>query len=502
MIGLLTPDDVRTIDRSCEIDLSIPPIVLMENAARSAADILSSLLPAVPPSTILVACGAGNNGGDGFALARMLSFDNTVQVVWMGEENKMSDATRANLHAAQRLVSVVHIGEAGALDLIGKKKWDVVIDALIGVGGGADLRGPVIDLLDRLHRADALKVAIDVPSGLDALTGDAHASCFRAHHTITMAGPKPGLYRNDGPMVRGTIHVASIGAPSELLRKNASSWMLTRDDVRTMLPTRKRNTSKHDYGRVVVIAGSRPMRGAGALASHAAISAGAGVVDLVTPVLHPLTAREVMTLVVPATPAGTMAKEARAMIQDKLARATVVAIGPGVGTDPETRELLTLLIEELDPSIPVVIDADGLLIVPYLNRALHNVILTPHLGEFARLLGKSKESIARRTVEYSKGFAKEHGCILHVKDVPSITTNGTQCYYTVNGNPGMATAGSGDVLTGVIAALCAQGVKPFKAAALGAYVHASAGDHYATVASMETLTASDLIASLRYVFPA
>jgi len=317
-----------------------------------------------------------------------------------------------------------------------------------------------------------------------------------------MAGPKPGLYRNDGPMVRGTIHVASIGAPSELLRKNASSWMLTRDDVRTMLPTRKRNTSKHDYGRVVVIAGSRPMRGAGALASHAAISAGAGVVDLVTPVLHPLTAREVMTLVVPATPAGTMAKEARAMIQDKLARATVVAIGPGVGTDPETRELLTSLIEELDPSIPVVIDADGLLIVPYLNRALHNVILTPHLGEFARLLGKSKESIARRTVEYSKGFAKEHGCILHLKDVPSITTNGAQCYYTVNGNPGMATAGSGDVLTGIIAALCAQGVKPFKAAALGAYLHASAGDHYATVASMETLTASDLIASLRYVFPA
>lgn len=474
----------------------------MENAARSAADILSSLLPAVPPSTILVVCGAGNNGGDGFALARMLSFDNTVQVVWMGEENKMSDATRANLHAAQRLVSVVHIDEAGALDMIGKRKWDVVIDALIGVGGGADLRGPVIDLLDRLHRADALKVAIDVPSGLDALTGDAHASCFRAHHTITMAGPKPGLYRNDGLMVRGTIHVASIGAPSELLRKNASSWILTRDDVRTILPTRKRNTSKNDYGRVVVIAGSRPMRGAGALASHAAISAGAGVVDLVTPVLHPLTAREVMTLVVPATAAGTMAKEARAMIQDKLARATVVAIGPGVGTDPETRELLTSLIEELDPSIPVVIDADGLLIVPYLNRALHNVILTPHLGEFARLLGKSKESIARRTVEYSKGFAKEHGCILHLKDVPSITTNGTQCYYTVNGNPGMATAGSGDVLTGVIAALCAQGVKPFKAAALGAYVHASAGDHYATVASMETLTASDLIASLRYVFPA
>lgn len=502
MIGLLTPDDVRTIDRSSENDLSIPPIVLMENASRSAADILSSLLPTVPPSTILVVCGAGNNGGDGFALARMLSFDNTVQVLWMGEENKMSDATRANLHAAQRLVSVVHIDEAGARDLINKKKWDVVIDALIGVGGGADLRGPVIDLLDRLHRADALKVAIDVPTGLDALTGDAHASCFRAHHTITMAGPKPGLYRNDGPAVRGTMHIASIGVPSELLRKNVSSWMLTRDDVRTILPPRKRNTSKNDYGRVVVIAGSRPMRGAGALASHAAISAGAGVVDLVTPVLHPLTAREVMTLVVPATPAGTIAKEARAMIQEKLARATVVAIGPGVGTDPETRELLTLLIEELDPSIPVVIDADGLLIIPHLHRALHNVILTPHLGEFARALGKSKESIARRTVEYSKGFAKERGCILHVKDVPSITTNGTQCYYTVNGNPGMATAGSGDVLTGIIAALCAQGVKPFKAAALGAYLHASAGDHYATVASMETLTASDLIASLRYVFPA
>ncbi len=502
MIGLLTPDDVRTIDRSCDVDLSIPPIVLMENASRSAADILSSLLPTVPPSSILVVCGAGNNGGDGFAVARMLSFDHSVQVLWMGEEQKMSDATRSNLHAAQRMLSVVHVDEQGALDLIVKKKWDVVIDALIGVGGGAELHGPVIDVLDLLHRADALKVAIDVPTGLDALTGDAHRSCFHAHHTITMAGPKPGLYRNDGPSVRGTIHVAAIGAPQELLRKNASSWILTRDDVRTILPTRKRSTSKHDYGRVVVIAGSRPMRGAAALASHAAISSGAGIVDLVTPVLHPLTAREVMTLVVPATSAGTIAKEARSMIEEKLARATVVAVGPGIGTDPETIELLTSLIEALDPAIPVVIDADALLIVPYLHRALHNVILTPHLGEFARLLAKSKDAIARRTVEYAKGFAKEHGCILHVKDVPSITTNGTQCYYTVNGNPGMATAGSGDVLTGVIAALCAQGVKPFKAAALGSYLHASAGDHYASVASMETLTASDLIASLRYVFPA
>jgi len=502
MIGLLTPDDVRTIDRSCELDLSIPAIVLMENAARSTSDVLATLLPSARPLHILIICGAGNNGGDGFALARMLSLVHTVHVIWMGEEQKMSDATRSNLHASQRLLPTVHVDEAGARDSITRRKWDVVIDAMIGVGGGADLRGDVVPLLDLVHRADALKVAIDIPTGLDAITGDAHPSCFKAHHTITMMGPKPGLYRNDGPHVCGTIHVASVGVPSDVLKKNAASWILRKEDIRQLLPQRKRNTSKQDYGRVVVIAGSRSMRGAAALASHAAISAGAGIVDLITPVLHPLTAREVMTLVVPATSEGSIAKEAKGMIVEKLARATAVAVGPGVGTSAETTTLLADIINALDPSVPLVIDADGLRVVPMLTRSLHNVILTPHLGEFARLLGKDKDEIARRTMEFAKGYAKEHGCILHVKDVPSITTDGSTCYYTINGNPGMATAGSGDVLTGIIVALCAQGVKPFKAAALGAFVHASAGDHYAAAASMETLTASDLISSLRYVFPA
>lgn len=501
MIGLLTPDDVRAIDQACERDLAMPALLLMENAASSAAAHLRSLLVPSASASILVFCGAGNNGGDGFAIARMLCDEHTVTVIWMGEEQKMSEETRTNFHAVQHRVTTVFAGETAAVEKLVRKKWDVVVDALIGVGGGADLHGPVIELLDRMRAMDALKVAIDVPTGLDARTGDAHLSCFRAHHTIAMAGVKVGFYRNDGPHVCGTIHVADIGAPAAIVRSNTSSWILTRNDVRTVLPTRARATSKFDYGRVLVIAGSRPMRGAAALASHAAISAGAGIVDLITPVLHPLTAREVMTFVAPATSDGTIAKEARALLEEKLQRATVVAIGPGIGTNAETLALLTDIVNALDPAIPVVIDADALRIVPRLRRSMHAVILTPHLGEFARLLEKDRATIQRRVVEYAKGYAKEMHCILHVKDVPSITTDGSTTYFTVNGNPGMATAGSGDVLTGIVAALAAQHVQPFAACALGAYLHACAGDQYASAHSMETLTASDLIASLRYVIP-
>jgi NAD(P)H-hydrate epimerase len=212
--------------------------------------------------------------------------------------------------------------------------------------------------------------------------------------------------------------------------------------------------------------------------------------------------REIITHEVPATAHGTISPEARNLVTERIAQATVVAVGPGLGIDPATLAFMGDVLREVPTTVPIILDADGLRCSTSVMGHGHSVILTPHVGEFARLLGMTREQLVPVVMESAITFAKEHGCIMHAKDVPSVTTDGTTTFLTVSGNPGMATAGSGDVLTGIIAAMCAQEVAPLHAAALGSYVHAAAGDRYASMHSMESLTASDLINALRDVIPA
>lgn len=473
MKHLLTRDNVATLDRACNDEANLSPTVLMESAGRAAANILQALLPSGKGLRMLIACGGGNNGGDGLVIARHLRDVHDV-VVLRNDDAEWDDLVDA---------------------------FDVVVDALVGVGGGADLRAPASEHVAVLNGLRGLHVAIDVPTGLDATTGVAHRNAFRAHATITMVAAKPGFYRNDGPSHVGTVYIADIGTPFELSERISKHFVFTPADIRTWLPARPRTTSKFDYGRVLVIGGSRPMRGAPALTAHAALVAGAGLVELAAPVLHPLIPREVMTHVLSSTAEGNMARNAFASIGDIIKKATVLAIGPGLGPDTAATAALAEMVNALPVDVPVVIDADGLRIMPHLNRPMANIIVTPHLGEFARMLNTDVATIKQTIVERAMAYASERGCVVHVKDVPSVTTNGVSTAYTVNGNPGMATAGSGDVLTGLIAGLCAQKVDVFHAAALGAFLHARAGDYYASNQAMETLTASDLIHSLGSVIP-
>lgn len=470
-------------------------MMLMEHASRNAALCLQDVLGARSDLRILIACGTGNNGGDGLAMARHLSDQHRVDVLCTPDTSKMSDETRDNYETACQLVRVAAWQTPEADDVLATDH-DVVIDALIGVGGGANLRAPVDTQCERLNRRHGLKVSVDVPTGLDAVTGDAHPHAFRAQHTITMAAAKPGLYRNEGPAHSGTVHVVGIGAPTQVIEAHAAMHILEHSDVRAWLPVRQRSTSKFDYGRVLVVAGSRDMRGAAALTAHAALVAGTGLVDLAAPVLHPLIPREVMTTTLPSTEKGTIAHDALAMILAKAERASVIAVGPGLSDDPESLDVIHAFLHQVDPAKPVVIDADALRVVTTCTRRMDNMICTPHVGEFARILTLDRDAMRRRVVEHAIDAAARFGCIMHVKDVPSITTNGQDHVLTVNGNPGMATAGSGDVLTGIIAGFLAQGLAPFRAAALGAYVHAAAGDAYAATKPMETLLASDLLDAL------
>jgi len=487
MLHVLTPQGSKAIDAAC-IAQGISAADLMATAAGNAASVVRQRVAS--GARILIACGSGNNGGDGFAMAHLLADTFQVTVVSDADPETMSAEARDHARMAREQVRVIDWTELEA-----DAEFDVVIDALIGVGGSARLRDPLPERLRILNDFNALRIAVDVPTGLDALTGLVHEDAFRAHLTITMEGPKAGFYAVKARRVVGDVEVVGIGAPEVITAGYAAAQVIESSDVRRLLPDRALNVSKFDLGRVLVIGGSRGMRGAPSMTSEAVLRSGAGLCVLATPSVHPLTPREVMTEVLPMTSGGGIDTTARPQLQAQLERATVVAVGPGLGTDGTTHRLLADLLNALDPAIPVVIDADGLRLVPMLQRDLSHVILTPHEGEFRRLVD-SLPTHADGPMVHPADVATALGCVVHRKGVPSVTTDGRSAVWTVIGNPGMATAGSGDVLTGIIAGLAAQGLAPYRAAALGAYLHARAGDLAAERTSERYLVATDIIRAL------
>ncbi|MBK7185713.1 MAG: NAD(P)H-hydrate dehydratase [Ignavibacteria bacterium] len=493
MLPLLLPNEVRQLDQACRDVLGIAPVDLMEQAARSATNSLRSViaLRGISATRYLIACGGGNNGGDGLCMARMIMEDDpsvSVVVACDASRETMTEQTRVNMDRLPSAAKVVRFAEIDpATD------FDVILDALIGVGGGADLREPIPSFCVLLNSLSGMKVAIDVPTGLDASTGAASHDVFRADVTITMETEKPGFFRNDGPACIGSVVVAPIGIPDGTATQFASTFRYEPRDIETLLPNRPRSASKFDNGRVLVIGGTRSMRGAPSLAAHAAISIGAGLVELAAPYIHPLTPREVMTNELPSHADGTIHVDAESVLKELLHRATVCAVGPGLGTNEATHQMMARCIDEFAAEKIIVLDADGLRLLSRISYRGPNLILTPHRGEFARLLGIDRGDLPYDIVAAAAEFAEENKCVLHVKDVPSITTSGGRHVLTVNGNPAMATAGSGDVLTGIVAGCAAQGMSTFEAASLGAYIHACAGDEANAVSVHQRMVAGDII---------
>jgi len=494
MVPLLLPDEVHRLDEACKRELDLDPLALMEQAATAATAVVRSFIKESTKArcSIAFACGSGNNGGDGFCIARMLSADYDVVVICDDPAAGMSLAAKTNY--ARLPSNVCVIGWGLPLPI----QFDFIVDAIIGVGGSAQLRDPIPDRLRKLQMIGGIRIAIDVPTGLDAQTGMAHDDTFEADATVTIETEKPGFYRNRGREVVGKVVVAKIGIPNDLAMRFATTFRLELDDIRRLLPARDASTSKFTYGHVVVIGGTTGMRGAPSLTAHSAIASGAGLVVLAAPSIHPLTPREIMTAELPAHDDGTIHTSAREQLCVLIKRATVIAIGPGLGTNEATISMLASVLDEFS-HVPCVIDADGLRMVPLLKRPLTNVVLTPHLGEFARLIGKERASIVDPVVA-AQDLAKEQGVIVHLKGTPSVSTNGMLTYLTTAGNPGMATAGSGDVLTGVIAGLAAQNVSMMNSAALGSFLHATAGDNAAHERSQEGMMAGDIITALQKLF--
>jgi ADP-dependent NAD(P)H-hydrate dehydratase / NAD(P)H-hydrate epimerase len=495
MHHILTIEEMRHSDAAAINEYSIPGAVLMENASRSAAEYIINIVEdnKLEIFNIDIICGSGNNGGDGFALARHLHESFNIRIFWIGSEDKMSPETKNNFLAAQKCkIPTFQIKGVNDLNKI-EFSTECIIDSMIGVGGSENIKGIALDILKKLKKSNALKIAIDAPTGLNTETGFISDFCFDSDFTVTMFAVKKGMLLNPGPDVCGDIYIAYLGAPEEIIIKNSRIAVLEDSDISGFLPERKRVSSKFDYGRIMLIAGSKKYPGAACLSANSAIIGGAGLVHLYSTYFHSSVLPEIIPVMLQQTNSGAIAKEAYEIIMSDIDKFDILSIGPGLSDDKETISFVKKLIKDIPEDKTVVIDADGLRAIDKTSKLRKNIILTPHTGELSRITGIARTEIEKDSFDFALKWSKKLNCTLVLKHIPVIITDGDYTYLNINGNSGLATGGSGDVLTGLISAFAAQGLDPLRASSLACYIHAKAGDNFIDKYSELTLTASGII---------
>lgn len=476
-------------DRSDDTPSAGPAPAAAPKRAGAVAGAAAAVRRFTGGGSVVILCGRGNNGGDGFVVARHLkSAGFGVRLLVAASEGDLSTDARVNHQACEKArIPVTFLPEPRAWgegseadDAAGSASF--LVDALLGTGSKGAPRGAIAAAIECALRSEKPIVAIDIPSGVNATTGHAETPCIRAEVTVTLALPKAGLVIEPGREHAGRLIVADIGIPRELIAGQRPSHLLMSGEwARPLLPQRPADAHKGTVGRVLFVGGSAGMMGAVALATESAYRAGAGYVVACVPhsCVDVLESRvpEAVKRGVAETAARTLAAGAVDAILAEAMRADVVVLGPGMSRQPESETLARALLELLDG--PLILDADGLNAFEGhpIRRARGPLIVTPHYGEAARLSGKSIAEVARDPAAWARKFAADSGAIVCLKSVPMMTVvPGEPILVNASGNPGMATAGAGDVLSGTIAGLLAQGMDPPEAAAVGCYVHGLAGD--------------------------
>ena len=482
-----TGEEVRDFDRRAIHQLSIPGIRLMLRAGRACLTALRERWR--DAKAVTVVCGSGNNAGDGYVIAGLgADAGLDVQLIETGDPGKLTgDALTARRFAMERLGD----GAVGAWPARG----DVVVDALLGTGARGAVRAPCQAAIDRINASGKAVLAVDMPTGVDADTGGLLASApVRAAVTVTFLGVKLGLVTGPGVDYVGELIFNDLGVPPEI-RPDGGVPVLDGRIAVTRL-RRRRNAHKGDFGRLLVVGGAEDMGGAALLAGEAALRAGAGLVKVATRVDNraAILARRPELMV---RGLAAAASEAASQLTDALTWATAVAVGPGLGRDDWGAALLRRC---LDAGKPLVVDADGLNVLAASQdaprAAADDLVLTPHPGEAARLLGVDAAWVANNRPEATARLGAQ-GAVAVLKGAGTlIAADGALRGVCLGGNPGMATPGSGDVLTGVVGALLARGQGALDAARLGVWLHARAGDE-ALAATRSTLLAADIVDALR-----
>ncbi|MBS1514331.1 MAG: NAD(P)H-hydrate dehydratase [Bacteroidetes bacterium] len=476
-------NEVLGVEKNIINKLSIPSIVLMENAGRNSADFILSKINRI--SKIVILAGKGNNAGDGFVIARHLANSGRKSaVVLLYPHAELKGDALINfkiLSSYKDFVSTAYIKNWSEIREIVSEKNTVIIDAVFGIGFKGELESRLQNIFAEINSLKSKTVfAVDTPSGL--YDYNQHQVCLKADYTISMAVKKFHSMFLKGREASGIIHTVDIGVSEKNFDNlNARNiFEVQEQDVRKIIPLRNINSHKYSTGKVFVLAGSKGLTGAAYLCSQSALISGCGAVMLGIPdSLNTILARkltEVMTLPLNETAEHTLALSSCKKIQEKIKWCDALLIGPGIAKNDETTGLISNVISEND--IPIVLDADGLSAFKNLklNRRKNKIILTPHLGEFANLLDVSIDELKNNLYNYSVDYAKKKNVILVLKGSPSITTDGKQFYINSTGNPALSTAGSGDVLAGIIASLYSRTKNAIDSAIAGVYVHGKSAD--------------------------
>ncbi len=507
MQKVLTAKEMQDIDRKSIEECGIPAMILMENAGRGCVEILKRKFPDIGSQKVVIFCGKGNNGGDGFVIARHLfNMGSDVLALLIGKISDLKADAKLNAETAQKIGVEIQEIDANNFKSVDHRlrHCHLVIDAIFGTGLTKPAAGFYEQVFAAINQLTITVVSIDIPSGVDSDSGQLIGAYVEADLTLALALLKRSHVLYPAAGVMGEVELVDIGIPRKVIeQKQVSVQMVEKQDIVHWIRKRPREAHKGDFGHVLVIAGSLGKGGAAGLTALGALRAGCGLVTLAIPEscqkaleFHPL---EVMTVPLPETRNGTPALAAKELLLAQAQGKSVVAIGPGISTNPETVQLLQELLPAIE--VPLVIDADGVNGLaqtenwrPLLKT---EAVLTPHPKEMSRISGRGTQEIQNDRVEAAARFAKENSVYTILKGARtliafpdgSVTINPT-------GNPGMATAGSGDVLTGIIAGLIAQGLDTGRAAVAGTYLHGLSGDIYVEKFTETSLIASDLLECL------
>ncbi|NOH15164.1 NAD(P)H-hydrate dehydratase [Clostridium cochlearium] len=484
----------KKIDKYSINNLGIPGIVLMENAAVK----ILNHLDLNKNECFLIVAGKGNNGGDAFALARhLLTYGKKIEVFLVGGEKGLSKDCYMNYNILKNLD--VNINLIETMDDIEElrssiKKSDMVIEGIFGTGLTRKVEGIYDSVISIINENSDYTVSIDVPSGLNCNTGEVLGNCIIAKRTITLMTYKRGFLNYNADNYIGEIIVENIGVPYNSVKNMSNNeFILQEEYVRKNLKIRNKYGHKGDYGRALVVAGSQGFTGAAYLCTEATVKSGAGLVTLATHenIGHILSCK--------LNEAMTSSVEDKIRFYELLKNSNSVAIGPGLGNNDDTLQLLKEVIER--SNCPIVIDADGINCLKGNLQLIKNtknpIILTPHPGEMSRLTGMSIKDINKNRIDIAKGFARENQVIILLKGYNTVITDGYKTFVNSTGNSAMASGGMGDILTGIIASFLAQGYKPLESASIAAFLHGYCGDKLSQ--NMHSVSASEVLRIFPYV---
>lgn len=490
MIYLPTGEQMRRADLYTIEEIGVPSMVLMERAALEVVRCMEE--EQLDFRKVLVICGSGNNGGDGYAIARLLHLKgHDVTIFFAGNSQKRSEEN------AQQAKIAAHY-EIPVITNLGTEEYSVIIDALFGTGLKREVTGHYREVLCSVNQMAGKKVAVDLPSGIHDTTGARMGIAFCADLTVAIAFPKRGLFLQEGNVCAGKILTGDIGISSETFSEGTVTFGYEKQDLFLGFPKRKKNSHKGSYGKVLMIAGSKGMSGAAYLSAKAAYAVGAGLVQIYTHEENRVILQQLLPEAIITTYDTFDSEQLEKLIQ----WADLIGIGCGLGKSDTAERVMQYTLKRA--LVPCVVDADGINILSkhmeWIEETNTLIVLTPHMKEMSRMLQCSVKELIEQRMEKLHAFVERYKVVCVLKDARTLVAKEHQnTYLNLSGNAAMAKAGSGDVLAGVIVGILAQQCEPYTSACLGVFLHGLAGDMARDKKGAYSVLASDLVAEISSV---